>query len=118
MLFFFKKKIERGRNLQMQSFSCYSFCQVLYRIILVQGKVPEYTGTRKCGIPLLVSLFIADPMYSMLICFIIFRGAEPKQLAFSTAVGTALGVFPIFGIFLIIFNISLILIYISIAPKF
>jgi hypothetical protein len=67
--------------------------------ILVQGKAPEYTGTGENGIPLLVCLFISGQMYSMLILFIKFRGAEPRKLAFSTAVGTALGVFPIFGIF-------------------
>ncbi|KAJ3691672.1 hypothetical protein LUZ61_020836 [Rhynchospora tenuis] len=36
---------------------------------------------------------IADPLLQIL-----KKGAEPRQLALSTAVGTALGVFPIFGL--------------------
>ncbi|KAF3340748.1 hypothetical protein FCM35_KLT09592 [Carex littledalei] len=36
---------------------------------------------------------IVDPLLQIL-----KKGAEPRQLAFSTAVGMALGVFPIFGV--------------------
>ncbi|MQM04545.1 hypothetical protein Taro_037342 [Colocasia esculenta] len=47
----------------------------------------------RLGLVLWLNKKIVDPLVQ-----IIRRGAEPKQLAFSTALGITLGVFPICGV--------------------
>jgi hypothetical protein len=62
------------------------------------SKTVEKSNTELFCFIFVRTISLQESIFSMLNFLLFLRGAEPKQLAFSAALGITLGVFPICGI--------------------